>query len=71
MPVPVEIRRLFRRRSVVHTLAFGEVAGVAELALLVALDAVNRFTVSALAWLLFLWVSHGICGEHSTTRPGK
>jgi len=68
---PVEIRRLFRRRSVVHTLAFGEVAGVAELALFVALDAVNRFTVSALAWLLSLWVSHGICGEHFTTRPGK
>ena len=38
---PAEIRRSFRRRFVVHTLAFGEVAGVAELALFVAFDAVN------------------------------
>ena len=59
--------QLLGGRPIVRAFAIREVAGVAELSLFVALDAVNRFTVSAAAWLLFFWIWHGDRFRHSTT----
>jgi hypothetical protein len=62
----VRIRTLACCRSVVRALATWIVAGVPELALFVALDTVNRFTVGAATGLLLFGVSHVVC-RHSTT----
>ena len=52
------MRRLLGNGPIVGTLAIGEIAGMAELSLFVALNAMNGFAVSAAAGLFFLRIRH-------------
>jgi hypothetical protein len=63
--------KLLGDRFVIGALTVREIAGMSELSLFVALDAMNGFTVSAAARLFFLWVRHVDRFEHSTKRIGK
>ncbi len=65
------VQRLVGDGFVVFALAIGEEARVAEIALFVALHAMNRLSVSAATRLFFLGIRHVFCGLHSTIRSGE
>jgi hypothetical protein len=60
------IRTLACRGFVIAALAVRKKARMAESAFLVALNAMNGFSVTAPARLLFLWIGHGLLGAFYT-----
>jgi hypothetical protein len=55
-------------RLVIPALAVGEKTRMAELALLIALYAMDGLAVCAAAGLLLLWVWHGVSGSILTSK---